>query len=109
MKRKGVFWILDVLANNIASRDEVLALIMGDWNFVTEDVDRFSSSSSAHTGHSDKNVSDHFDKAFVSADLVSELEQPAYTHQNSLGCSRIDRVYSTHSLADLISSTVTFP
>ena len=92
--------LLDVLLHNMAPREEVLTLVMGDWNFVTDNVDRFSSSIKTHTGQTDKPVADHFHKSFIATALLAELEQDAYTHQNSLGSSRIDRIYSTHCISD---------
>ena len=91
--------IINSLRDNLAPHDQVLSILMGDWNFVMETEDRLCLHTMDYTGRSDKPLARHFQSMLDTYEL-HEIEQPAYTHENSTAHSRIDRIYMNHHVSD---------
>ena len=87
------------LSTRIAPRDTTLSVLMGDWNFVMRDDDRFCRRTLQSTGQVDRGTARCF-QDFLDSHKLHELEQPAFTHENSTAHSRIDRIYTNHHVAD---------
>ena len=73
--------------------DKVLAVIVGDFNFVESAYDRYVKSSASWSLGDDKPVAEAWSR-LITPRGVSEWSQPYTTFENGLVCSRIDRIYS---------------
>ena len=93
----------------IAPADTTLTIIMGDFNFVTEEKDRWSTDSGTWSGKKDELDAGHWDQHVNSPNKLHDMYQPEPTcttteantedHQ-ALVLSRIDRVYHNHHITD---------
>ena len=72
---------------------------MGDWNFVMHNEDRLCMRTMQFTGNTDRPLARTF-QALLDTNELHELEQLAYTHENTTAQSKIDRIYSNHHVAD---------
>ena len=90
---------INKIRDTIADSNEVLSILMGDWNFVMTHEDRLCLSTMQFTGNSDRPLARNF-QSLLDTHQLHELEQLAYTHENSIAQSKIDRVYINHHLAD---------
>ena len=87
------------LSENLSPKDEALTILMGDWNFVMKTDDRFCIRTLQSTGHTDNPTARQFQQ-FLDSHALHELEQPAFTHENTTAFSRIDRIYANHHMTD---------
>ena len=85
---------------SLRSRESCLSLLFGDWNFVTDDKERFHRQDAGWTGERDGPEQDHFHQQFQVDRGFQELAQEEFTHDSERGESRLDRVYSNHPMAD---------
>ena len=103
--------IINKLRDCLAPNDTVLSILMGDWNFVMETEDRLCLRTMEFTGRADKPLARNF-QAVLDNYQLHELEQPAYTHENTTAHSKIDRIYINHHVADQLDrefSAATLP
>lgn len=91
--------LIQRISDSIAPRDTTLTILMGDWNFVMRDGDRFCRRTLQSTGHTDRSIAKHFQKA-LEPHHFHELEQPMFTHGNTTAHSRIDRIYLNQHTAE---------
>ena len=89
------------LRESLAPNNSVLSILMGDWNFVMQDEDRICLRSMQFTGGSDRAIARSF-QSLLDEHHLHELEQLAFTHENSTAQSKIDRIYSTGNSAHLL-------
>ena len=90
---------INKIRDNIAPNDKVLSILMGDWNFVMNNEDRLCLSTMQFTGNSDRPLARNF-QTLLDTHQLHELEQLAYTHENTTAQSKLDRIYINHHLAD---------
>ena len=85
------------------------SLIIGDFNFVESDCDRFLKSTGAWSGNNDQEVAKAW-ASNISSKGIAEWAQPEFTCETGLVFSRIDRVYSSlhavHNLTDRITCSI---
>ena len=91
--------IINQLRENISSNDSVLTILMGDWNFVMETEDRLCLRTMDFTGRADRPLARKF-QTVLDAYQLHELEQPAFTHENTTAHSKIDRIYTNHHVSE---------
>lgn len=72
----------------------VHSLIVGDFNFVENECDRYIKATGSGAAGNDREVSKAW-SANISANGVAEWPQPEYTCETGIAFSRIDRVYSS--------------
>ena len=102
---------INSIRESLAPNNTVLSILMGDWNFVMHDEDRLCMRTMQFTGNTDRPLARNF-QALLNTHDLHELEQLAYTHENSTAQSKIDRIYSNHHIADQLDkqfSTATLP
>jgi len=92
--------IARTLAGVMAPRSHTLSVIMGDFNYVLENEDRWTRESGAWSGHHDKQEAKEWEDSLWKPYGFSELFQPNFTHCNGLARFRIDRAYANHHLSD---------
>ena len=85
--------------DSISPNDNVLSILMGDWNFVMNNEDRLCLRTMEFTGNSDRPLARNF-QLLLDTHQLHELEQLAYTHENTTAQSKIDRIYINHHIAD---------
>ena len=90
------------LARLLRPRHQVLSILGGDWNYVPTREDRWCASTGRHTGHKDHREQVAWNGAFRAPgyEKLTEFEQDDYTWTGNNAKSRLDRVYSSHSLED---------
>ena len=88
------------IRHGLRPREAALTLMFGDWNYVSENADRFGHEGARWAGMHDLPEQRQFEQEFGDGRGFTELEQEAYTHQSAIGRSRLDRVYSNHFLCD---------
>ena len=91
--------IINILRDSLSPNDKVLSILMGDWNFVMETEDRICLRTMDFTGRADRPLARNF-QTVLDAHQLHELEQPAFTHENSTAQSKIDRIYINHHVSD---------
>ena len=93
--------IMDKMSHHIQSRETTLTVMIGDWNFVLEDNDRFSKATGAWSGAQDRKNAEHWEMRLQTPHKLHELQQPHYTcDQPGVARSRIDRIYTNHFASD---------
>ena len=85
---------------SLRSDRHVLTLIAGDFNHVARERDRYSSSTATWSDHADASEEEDFMRLIADPFGLHELEQPAPTHRNALGRSRLDRIYWNSHVAN---------
>ena len=75
------------LSDHLAPSDAALSVLMGDWNFVMEDDDRFCRHTLQSTNRKDGAISRHFQQ-FLDSRKLHELDNAAFTHENSIAFTR---------------------
>ena len=91
--------LIQRLSEHLAPREHALTILMGDWNFVMMQDDRFCLRTLQSTGHTDSPTAKQFED-FLNNHHLHELEQPMFTHENTTAYSRLDRIYVNHHVAD---------
>lgn len=81
------------LARHIRPQDRALSVIIGDWNFVREREDRYSTLNEDWTGERDSLEHQEMVAQLLQPFGLYEMMQPAVTHRSVLGVSRLDRAY----------------
>jgi hypothetical protein len=81
-------------------REEVLSLIVGDFNFVASARDRFNKQQATWTGQCDEDEQELFSTLIEKEHDMYELEQEHCTHENAFARSRLDRVYTNQHLSE---------
>ena len=89
-----------MISRHMASPEQVLTIMMGDFNFVVDRRDRWSKNSGSWSGEADRGEADFFRTTLIQHFRLHELHQPLFTHECGLARSRLDRAYSNHSPAD---------
>ena len=77
-----------------------LSLVGGDFNYVTDKVDRWSKSGSDWSSMPDHREETDWASVLEASGQLHELYQPHGTHDNVNARSRLDRVYSSAGVAD---------
>ena len=72
----------------------------GDWNFVVNKDDRWSKQNGSWTGGTDAAEAREFANNFCRPRNFTEWLQPVLTHECGKARSKLDRVYSNHSISD---------
>ena len=85
--------------------DSAMAILAGDFNFVTTADGRWSKATGAHTGSSDSQEAAHWKCALPPSSLY-ELHQPEPTHEGPVSFARLDRVYTNQPVADQLDKRV---
>ena len=93
------------LAPHIASRAEVLTILMGDMNFVIDEQDRWTIQSKQWSGARDAPDQKAFVETLQIPSGLQEWHQEAYTCFTGLALSRLDRVYSNHHGTEQLDRT----
>jgi exonuclease III len=82
-----------------------LAILAGDFNFVTSVQDRWNKSSGEFTGGNDLAEAAHWRRVLPQA-LLYELYQPEPTHEGPRSLAKLDRVFTNQSIADQLDKRV---
>ena len=80
--------------------NEVLTLIIGDWNFVTTQTDRMGFAEAKWTDGTDGDEHKDWRKELLDPLSLHEVWQEEMTHQTTLGSSRLDRAYANFHIAE---------
>ena len=99
--------IMHTINEAVAPRSKVLSLLFGDFNYVECDRDRWNKDQSEWTGKRDANDVKEFENTLHRHQLFHEIHQPAFTHENAMARSRLDRVYSNHFISDQLDRSYT--
>ena len=91
-----------ILKENIAPREEVLTILLGDWNWVAEDRDRWCFESKSWTGSRDREEAKCFSDLVLTPAGLHELHQSEPTCSVGQAVSRIDRVYVNHHASEYL-------
>ena len=81
------------VAAAMAPQASALSVLMGDFNWVTEERGRFNLESRSFTGAADAPEERHWQETVLWPTGAYEVRQDDYTHENAVVRSRIDRVY----------------
>jgi endonuclease/exonuclease/phosphatase family metal-dependent hydrolase len=85
------------LAKSICKPSQTCWTIMlGDFNYVEGQFDRYDLYNSCFTGHSDSAEADHIADAVLRPTNLVAFNTPAFTRKHGQTMSRIDRIYSNH-------------
>ena len=90
---------INKIRESLPPSSTVLNILMTDWNCVMHDEHRHRMRTMQLTGNTDRPLARSF-QAFPNTQDLHELEQLAYTHENTTAQSKIDRIYSTRHIAD---------
>ena len=85
----------------------MLTILVGDWNFVVKDNERFSKTDAAWSGARDKQCAEDWVERLQNPHHLHELQQPHFTCDTATSRSRLDRVYTNHFAADQLDSNYT--
>lgn len=88
------------LSRALSPRASALTLLGGDFNYVTDEFDRVSTTTAASTGRRDAHEERHFQSVLGTPFGLVELYQPAPTHASASARSRLDRMYMNHDMSD---------
>ncbi len=91
---------IEILSHHLEDRSKALSICIGDWNFVELDCDRYCLQECKYTGHKDSCEAKVFQETLCKPNAMHDWEQPTMTHRCSSSRSRLDRVYSNHSIVD---------
>ena len=83
----------EALAGQIAPANKVLTVLAGDFNYVTDRSDRICAKTAALTAAGDQDDGEHFQQVLGIPHGLAEWSQQHFTHSNTIGRSRIDRMY----------------
>ena len=86
--------IINKLRESMAPNDTARTILMGDRNFGMETEDRLCLRTMEFTGSADKPLARNF-QSMLDAYQLHELEQPAFTHENSTAQSKSDTSTTT--------------
>jgi len=92
-------YVIRRLRESLAPNNSVLSILMGDWNFVMQDEDRICLRTMQFTGGSDRAIARSF-QSLLDEQHLHELEQLAFTHENTTAQSKIDRIYINHHVSE---------
>ncbi len=92
----------DRISSAIRSKDRVLTLFGGDYNWVPQDIDRRAKSTMLTSGGRNNFDERHFQASLGSRHGFVELHQPEMTHDGPTALSRLDRFYLNHHLVEQI-------
>lgn len=81
-----------VVAARVAPADQRLSIVMGDFNWVADDMGRVSSAGLQPSGSRDRGEERHWAQ-LLQASRLTLWRHPAYTHQHQGILSRLDRCY----------------
>ena len=82
-----------------------LSLLGGDFNYVTDKMDRWSKHAASWSNMPDHKEQTDWETLFESKmGKLSELYQPHGTHDNAGARSRLDRIYTSSGVADQIDA-----
>ena len=88
------------------SKPHALWIVMGDFNYVTKDSDRYCLHTQTFSGAKDNNEEEHWKEHVAGPKALVELTQPSFTFQSATVRSRLDRVYVNHHAADWFRGTI---
>lgn len=89
-----------ILEQQVHPREQVWTLMMGDHNWVTQREDRICKATAEYTGLKDRAEQEDWSQRMESGRGLSELQQPEMTCETASARSRIDRIYSSHHVAE---------
>ena len=95
------------ISANIASKDEVLTILSGDFNFVEHNTDRWNLQGGGWTGLKDGGETKFFQKNVCQPNGLVEWEQGQFTHENGQARSRLDRVYCNQHISLQMDRNIT--
>ena len=84
------------ISKAIRPRAEALTLLLGDFNFVTSDRDRWCKPQGQWSRDGDRNEQQDFHRLLEEPPCLHELSQPHYTCDMGTARSRIDSLYNNH-------------
>jgi len=90
----------DSVVEHVRDHKDVLSIIAGDFNWVTDKEDRWTLRSSEWSGLKDASEQKDWIKKVEDACSFSELWQPHATHKDGNARSRLDRIYTTQHSSD---------
>ena len=88
------------LAQKISNKEEVLTILGGDFNYVTDASDRRCTSSATSSGGRDGREETHWGRAIEVPHGLHELHQPEMTYSSPNARSRLDRIYCNQSTVE---------
>ena len=94
------------ISEHLQPHYSALSLIGGDFNYVVEKTDRWTVANADWSHHDDEPDEKHFQLWLGREHGLCELHQPHATHASALARSRLDRVYSSHSLSKQLDSSM---
>ena len=94
------------LVAHLRPASQVLTILGGDFNHVAQARDRFESTRATWTCHTDTAEEEEFKRIVADPIGLYEIEQPAPTHANAFGRSRLDRMYWNAHLATQLDRTL---
>ena len=94
--------MIDFIHGVMRPKHLALSILTGDFNFVLRKEDRWTKASGEWSGQKDHGEADLFKHHFCvpGSEFLQELEQDEYTFDGNTFQSKLDRVYSSHSVAD---------
>ncbi|CAK0832879.1 unnamed protein product, partial [Prorocentrum cordatum] len=90
----------------LASPEDCLAVLGGDFNYVTEEEDRIALNTMTYTGYRDNRDEQHFKATIGDRYNLSEMFQGELTHASASARSRLDRIYANFPLADQLDRRI---
>ena len=88
------------LADYVQGHSDVLSILAGGFNWVTDKEDRWTVRTSEWSGSKDSSEQTHWRKQLEDKCKLNELWQPHATHKDGNARSRLDRVYTSQHASD---------
>ena len=89
-----------IIAGVFRLKEQALTLLLGDFNFVTNDRERWNKRQSQWSGAGDRNDQEEFQRILAEPHDLHELFQPHLTCDMGTAISKLDRIYSNHNVTD---------
>ena len=89
-----------MLSARLQPQESALTILMGDFNFVVDEKDRWNKQTAVWSGAPDLEEAREFQQVLLTPHGFNELLQPLATCDTALARSRLDRVYSNHHTSD---------
>ena len=91
--------LMDKISRFIRPKGEALTVMMGDFNFVTTEKDRWCKHNGKWSGGGDAAEETYFNKNLASQHGLYELSQEFFTCDSPLAKSRLDRIYTNQHVS----------
>ena len=96
----------DRLARHVANASQVLSILGGDFNWVTDAADRRTRSGATASGNRDAREERHFQAVLGRPFGLQEMHQAEMTFASTRARSRLDRVYCNQHVAEQLDRNI---